>query len=220
MTLGGTAGGTLHRTLGATAGGTLKRTMGGTLHATLGATGDVPPIAPGEGLPGDDSAPTTPRPQGTFAMLQAALASDDEEDSEGEPLSPTLMSICRPSSQSPTRRDLNSSLGDSPSIILVEDTHWTPCKPLPRQTHEEIPPACSPSPCSPPAPCSKRKARKERPVRCLSPEPLSARGRERHAQEMAALGLPVDAPRSARRLRPQGGVRHIAVVGERKATAQ
>merc|ERR1719502_984438 len=152
MTLGGTAGGTLHRTLGATAGGTLKRTMGGTLHATLGATGDVPPIAPGEGLPGDDSAPTTPRPQGTFAMLQAALASDEEDDSEGEPLSPTLMSICRPSTPSPTKKDLNTSLvSDSPSIIILEDTHRTPHKALPCPMS---PPQCSP--CSPRPPSGKR----------------------------------------------------------------
>jgi len=200
--------------------GTMRATMGESrpMAMTLGATGDVPPVAPGEEFPGDCSLPATPVAQGTTALLRAALGSSSD-DEEGEPLSPTLMSICY--EQSPTWRDLNSSLGDySPSIILVDDTHWTPCKPLPRQEQEqeavtEVPPMCSPSPCSPPAPRSKRQARKERPVRCCDPEPLSARGHERHAQEMAALGLPVGgrSPALRRPSRPQGGVRHIAVAG-------
>merc|ERR1711871_1279422 len=84
--LGGTQSGSMKATMGgtlkATIGGTLKATMGATMGQTLGATGDVPPIMPGEGLPGDDSLPTTPRPQGTFAMLQAALASDEEDDED------------------------------------------------------------------------------------------------------------------------------------------
>jgi len=206
------SGGTMMMTLGS-AGGTMRATKGasmaGTLGMTLGATGDVPPIEPGEDLPGDVSLPTTPQKE-TAQMLREALASDDDEDDEDrEALSPTLMSICSPGSPAPSKRDLNASLGDSPSIILLDDTHWTPCKPLSRPL--------SPSPCSPRPPSSRRKGeRKQRPVRCGSPEALSARGRKRHEQEMAALGtvhmssvLP-----SARGSRPRGrGVRHFAVAG-------
>jgi len=196
-------------TIGGVDGGTLRTNMGGTMGMTLGATGDVPPIAPGEGLSDHDMIPTSPEARGTTALLRDALGACSDDDEDQEQLSMSLMSIC-----SPTRRDyLNSSLGDSPSIILVEDNHWTPCKALPRAKDAEDVPQCSPSPCSPPAPRSKRKDRKVRPVRCLSPQPLSARGHERHDKEMAELGLPVDAPRSARRPRPQGGVRHIAVAG-------
>jgi len=238
QSLCGTFGGTGVRSL---AGATMGESMG--YGRTLGATGDVPPVLPGEGMMetldmrGDDEdagspLPTTPVPQGTATFLRRALGACTEEDEEGEPLSPTLMSICRSSSQSPTKRHLNSSFGDSPSIIFVDDTHWTPCKPLSRQlspapsysNDEEMPPMCSPSPCSPPAPRSKRKAQKERPVRCLSPTPLSARGRERHVQEMAEFGQskawaeerkwkPVVGPMSARGMRPQGRGRHVAMSG-------
>lgn len=184
----------------------------------------------------------TPGPvQGTAAMLQAALAADEADDlnTSREPLSPTLISICRPYSPSPTRkRDLNASFGDSPSIILMESAQWTPRKVLslalsPAVSSPSSPPS-PPSPRSPP-PCSSRRrspsedaprklkrnssagSKKDRPVRCGSIEPLSARGRERHSQEMAKLGLKVDgdgsqSARGPQRPRGRGG-RHFAMVG-------
>jgi len=191
--------------LGETGKATFGASMAGTLAMTLGATGDIPPVAPGEGFPGDDSLPSTPTPQGVATLLRGALASasrDNEEnheaseDNEGtQDLSMTLMSVCHPFSPSPTKKDmLNASLGDSPSIILLDDSHWTPCKPLSRPL----------SPAAPPSPKAPSRRKSERPVKCGSPTPLSARGLDRHKAEMAALGLPMDGHRGACAGRPRG----------------
>lgn len=191
---------------------------GDTLKVTLGAAGGAGPM--------DASAPVTP--SRTAAVLRAAL---DEEEA-GEPVSPSLMSVCGHLSPAAMKRDPNASFGDSPSIVILEDAresgsfskglssqeeeeeahdeqepmhagaHWTPCKSLSRQH----------SPRTPRTPRSRSK--KDRPIRCRSPEPLSARGRERHMQEMAALGLQGGGARSARGPRPRGrGMRHVAVAG-------
>merc|ERR1740133_399294 len=100
--------------LGETGKATFGASMAGTLAMTLGATGDIPPVAPGEGFPGDDSLPSTPTPQGVATLLRGALASasrDNEEnheaseDNEGtQDLSMTLMSVCHPFSPSPTKK--------------------------------------------------------------------------------------------------------------------
>jgi len=208
LSLGATGGTMCFGATSNTMAGTMARTFG----QTLGATGDIPPIEPGAELHSDSDQPTTPRPQGAFALLQGAIGDedDDDHDESREPLSPTLMSICNPTSPtwSPSKKDMmNSSLGDSPSIIFMESNHFTPCKPMARPV--------SPSPVTPVAPVEIRKQeKKERPIRCGEPEALSARGRERHQQEMAALGIPVDGSRSARGRRPNGrGVRNIAVAG-------
>jgi len=215
MGLGGTARGAMEASkkitmgastaLGETGKATLGTSMAGTLAMTLGATGDIPPVAPGEGFPGDDSLPSTPTPQGVATLLRGALASastDNEdnqeasEDNEGpQDLSMTLMSVCHPFSPSPTKKDMmNASLGDSPSIILLDDSHWTPCKPSSRPL----------SPAAPPSPKAPSRRKSERPVKCGSPTPLSARGMDRHRAEMAALGLPVDGHRGACAGRPRG----------------
>jgi hypothetical protein len=199
-------GGTMRGTLG----NSMRRTFGG----TLGATGDIPPVAPGEGLPGDSPTATTPRPQEHLALLGGVLGSDDEDDEEGEPLSPTLISICRPSSASPTKRDLSASFDDSPSIVILEDTQWTPCKALPRPSSPVAPGPKVKEATEVKADSPDLKWRKHRPVSLGAAEPLSARGRERHMQEMAALGLPVDSHRSVVNNRARGRrVRHIAVAG-------
>lgn len=230
-------------------------TFGGknTFAATLGATGDVPPVAPGDGLPDDESLPMSPRPHGSTAMmLQQALTTEDSEEEDGEPvadLSATLMSICGPCSPVP-KKDLNASLGDSPSIIMLDerDFHWTTYKSLP--TPLSPTPSSAASSCDSPThaytealavPCSARTSceslpksartsceslpmsartsceslpkssprikKKDRPIKCGSVEPLSARGHDRHRKEMEALGLPMEALSalgSARGRRPRG----------------
>jgi hypothetical protein len=216
--LANTAGGMM-TTFGGTKGSMLGQSM-----KSLGATGDVPPVMPGEGMPGDVSVPATPSK--TAHLLKAVLENEEERD----PVSPSLMSILQPTSPCPQKRALESSFADSPSLIILEDTHWTICKHFPehasppqkqasppqslRSSKEELSP-----PHSPPASKvlvrerSPSSCKKDRPVRCLSPQPLSARGRERHEREMAALGLQSGA-RSARGSRPRGkGLRHVSVAG-------
>lgn len=200
MTFGGTVGlGNTRRTnLGGTLGATgdVPPTLPGEekisfgnsrLGMSLRATGNIPQVAPGNVMPGDTSEPTTPR-KSTMNFLKAALGNEDRE-----PVSPSLMSISH-HTPSPTKRDLESSFqGDSPSLIILEDSHWVPCKPLP--------PKQEPS-----------KEKDERPVRCGSPAPLSARGRERHEREMAALLAA--GKKGAKGSRPRGkGVRHLSVAG-------
>jgi len=197
-----TRGSTFAGTLGATGDvppvfGEEKITFGN----TLGATGNIPQVEPGDVIPGDLSMPTTPRTltrTGTMNFLQAALGNEDKE-----PLSPSLMSISY-HSPSPTKRDLESSFqGDSPSIIILEDAQWVPCKPSLAPKDESVSASKDEH-----VPASKE----ERPVRCGSPAPLSARGRERHEREMAALLAA--GKKNVRGSRPRGkGMRHLSVAG-------
>lgn len=168
---------------------------------TLGATGNIPQVEPGDVIPGDLSMPTTPRTltrTATMNFLQAALGNEDKE-----PLSPSLMSISH-HSPSPTKRDLESSFqGDSPSIVILEDAQWVPCKPSFAPKDESVSASKDEH-----VPASKE----ERPVRCGSPAPLSARGRERHEREMAALLAA--GKKNVRGSRPRGkGMRHLSVAG-------
>jgi hypothetical protein len=172
-------------------------TFGNTkLGASLAATGNIPQVAPGEVIPGDVSVPTTPR-RNTMNFLKAALGNE-----ENAPVSPSLMSISH-YTPSPTKRDLDASYqGDSPSLVILEEANWVPCKPLPAPT--------LPAPKALPAP---KEEKDERPVRCGSPAPLSARGRERHEREMAAL-LAAGKKSARGGSRPRGkGVRHLSVAG-------
>jgi len=144
-------------------------------------------------------------------------------------LSATLISIAGPCSPSP-RKDHDSSYADSPSLVILEDPRFTPCKTLPR-------PASPQAPASPKTPkreprsgrLSSRGRAEDRPIRCRSPEPLSARGRERLESERRELfqacwrnaqavaddtatqanaAAPLNAPRGPR---PGArGVRHVA----------
>jgi len=82
-------------------------------------------------------------------MLQQALTTDSSDEEDGQPdadLSATLMSICGPCSPV-AKKDLNASLGDSPSIIMLDerDFHWTSYKSLPKPL--------SPTPSSPTSSC-------------------------------------------------------------------
>jgi hypothetical protein len=212
MTFGGTVG----------LGNTRRTNLGGTLGATgdvppfvpgeekisfghsrlgmsLGATGNIPQVQPGDVIPGDTSEPTTPR-RSTMNFLKAALGNEDRE-----PISPSLMSISH-HTPSPTKRDLESSFqGDSPSLIILEDSHWVPCKPLPQKQEPSKDERQS-------SKDERQSSKDERPVRCGSPAPLSARGRERHEREMAALLAA--GKKSVKGSRPRGkGVRHLSVAG-------
>jgi len=111
---------------------------------------------------------------------QCGSASDAGEDAAEEPMSPSLMSVCQPTSPtwSPMKQR-GSPRADSPSLLIIDDIGplWTSHKPLPK-------------PQTPP-----RSARKERAVLLGVPQPLSARARCKPDGEQ---------PLSARGPRPGG----------------
>jgi len=127
---------------------------------------------------------------------------DAEEDAEdAAPMSPSLISICGPSSPAPRHGsdDEGSPRADSPSILVLDDAGpplWTSCKrlalPQVPEAEEVYRPQTPPRSARGP-----KSARGDRPILLGVPAPLSARAR---------CG-PGDAPLSARGPRP-GARRH------------
>lgn len=162
--------------MGATMGGTI---MGASIASHLGSTALVGQMCAGAIaaaiddalINGEDRSATGSVEDDSNDILPPAHSSSaghaGEEDGENvEPVSPSLMSVCRP--RSPEAEGESPPRPDSPSILVLDDgPRWAPSKPLPG-------PSTPPRPQTPPRGSTGRGVR---PVLLGAPEPLSARAR-------------------------------------------